>query len=362
MKGLHKTNQGLFDISVLNDEDARKALFSCLTDIRSLSRAPALVETDTHRFLRILKQSFKLQRCYTQNFDGLEARAGLSNNLDSNNCEVVQLHGNLDSLRCTFCRYHTNWEKVDQMTLLSGKDIPCLQCTSIVEERRARGARTNIHVGSLRPNIVFLHDVDDPLSERKAELINQDGNSKIDMLLIIGTSLAIDGVKKVLGSTFIPAVRRSGGKVVYVNNVRPPKAFCKPKADFIFEMDCDLWARKLAQYEPSLGLDVLHPAHLPSSDHNTSPKAKTVAEAIQAAESTFISIGDYSDIPYRLKDQRAVRDDLGCFDVDGWLSTSPLMCILSLFKWGDTTKILHSKFMDFDPSDASAGDRLLGPV
>jgi NAD-dependent SIR2 family protein deacetylase len=349
---------------VLSDEDARKELFSCLKNIRSISRSTALVETDTHRFLRILKHSSKLQRCYTQNFDGLEARAGLNNNLGFDDCEVVQLHGNLDSLRCTSCRYRTDWDEVDQMTLLSGKNIPCLQCTSIVEERRARGARTNIHVGSLRPNIVFLHEYDDPSGERKAELIDQDSNLKVDMLLIIGTSLAIDGVKQVVGSTFIPAVRRSGGKVVYVSNVRPPKAFCKPKVDFIFEMDCDLWVRKLAECEPSLGLDVVRPARLPYFGLDTSPKAKTVTEAIQAAESTLISIGDYSDIQYRLKDPHQVREDLGCFRVDGWLSTSPLMCILSLFDWGDTTKILHSEYMNFNPSDASAGERqgLVWPV
>ncbi len=48
--------------------------------------------------------------------------------------------------------------------------------------------------------------------------------------------------------------------------------------------------QKLAEYEPSLGLDIVRPARLPSFGLDTSPKAKTVAEAIQAAESSFVSV------------------------------------------------------------------------
>jgi len=199
-----------------------------------------LIEIDIYRFLRILKHSFKLQKYYTQNFDELEVRAELNNNLDFDNCEVIQLYDNLDFLQYIFCRYRTDWNKINQMTLLSEKNILCLQCTFIVEKRRVREARTNIYVDFLQSNIVFLHEYDNLSGERKTELIDQDSNLKIDMLLIIEISLIIDSVKQVVGSIFIPAVRRSGGKVVYVSNVRFPKTFCKLKVDFIFEMDCDL--------------------------------------------------------------------------------------------------------------------------
>ncbi len=147
-------------------------LFSCLTDIRNLSRVSALIEIDIYRFLYILKQSFKLQKYYIQNFDRLEARAELSNNLDFNNYKIIQLYSNLDLLYCTFCCYYTNWKKINQIILLSGKNILCLQYISIVEKRRAREARTNIYINSLQLNIVFLYDVNNLLSEQKTELIN----------------------------------------------------------------------------------------------------------------------------------------------------------------------------------------------
>ena len=348
---------------MLGDEEARKALFECLASIRKTSRSITLVETDTHRFLHNLNQSSKLQRCYTQNFDGLEARAGLNVDLQLNDCKAVQLHGNLDSLRCTFCGQCTEWTSVDQTILLSGKTIPCPECTSRLELRRIKGARTNIHVGSLRPNIVFFGDYDDPSSERKAELMRQDGALEPDVLLIIGTSLTIDGIKSALRTIFIPAVRRSGGKVVYVNNVQPPKAFSKPRVDYIFQMDCDQWVQTLMHHETSLPLMVSVPALSPLVERDDSLQVRGIAEAIQVAEASLISIGDYSDIQYRLRNSAEVRRELSCFHVGSWLSTSPLMCILLLFDWGETTKILHSDLMNFDPSDAHARSRLLrGPV
>lgn len=120
------------------------------------------------------------------------------------------------------------------------KNILCLQCTSIVEKRRIKEAKTNIYVDFLRSNIIFLYDVDNLLSKQKIELINQDNNLKTHILLIIEILLIIDRVKKVIESIFILAIHCSNRKVVYVNNVRSSQVFYKLKVDFIFEIDCDL--------------------------------------------------------------------------------------------------------------------------
>ena len=126
-----------------------------------------------------------------------------------------------------------------ETALASGEIISCPECASKVEERRRRGGRTNIHVGHLRPNIVLYHDIDDPLSEAKARIIDEDADSTPDVLLVVGTSLAIDGPRYELKNKLIPAVRRKGGKVIYVNNKPPLRAFFKPVVDHIFEMDYD---------------------------------------------------------------------------------------------------------------------------
>ncbi len=126
-----------------------------------------------------------------------------------------------------------------ETALASGEIISCPECALKVEERRRRGGRTNIHVRHLRPNVILYHDINDPLSEVKARIINEDAESTPDVLLVVSTSLAIDGPRYELKNKLIPAVRQKGGKVIYVNNKPPPRAFFKPVVDYIFEMDYD---------------------------------------------------------------------------------------------------------------------------
>ena len=359
--GLHKTNRGLFDKEVLDDEERRKELYKCLVDIRNISKSEDLVQTDTHRFLQVLQWSGKLQRCYTQNLNGLEVRAGLSADMESEDCEVLQLHGNLDSFRCSYCRHLTSWDDVYETALISGGVVPCPNCASMLEERRTRGKRMNVHVGHLRPNIVLFHDIDDPWSEKKASIIDNDANSRPDVLLVIGTSLAIDGPRYELKNKLIPAIHRNSGKVIYVNNRPPPKAFCKPVVDHIFEMDCDTWVRELAAHEPSLwDNEVMQKPQCLFSGFKFWPQARTVDEVIKEAELKLINIGDYSDIQFRLRTKEEVKEDLSPFLPQRWLSTSPLMCVLSLFGWNESTKVLHSKHTEFDVNDVQKRKKMLG--
>ncbi len=127
--------------------------------------------------------------------------------IESKDCDVVQLHGNLDSFRCSYCSHFTSWDGVRETALASGEIVLCPECASKVEERRRRGGRTNIHVGHLRPNVILYHDIDDPLSEAKARIINEDAESTPDILLVVSTSLAIDGPRYELKNKLIPAVR-----------------------------------------------------------------------------------------------------------------------------------------------------------
>ena len=274
-------------------------------------------------------------------------RVGLNADMISDNCEVVQLHGNLKDFRCTYCTHLTAWNSISEASLTSGKFLPCPNCESNREDRRRRDARTNIHIGNLRPNIVFFRDPDDPLSERKATLIDNDSKSRPDVLLIIGTSLAISGPKHELQRRLIPAVQDNGGVVIYINNDPPPKAFLKPAIDYIFKMDCDLWVREIAARRPALwDIETEHCCLQSSCDFNFQPQLQSVEEVIKAAELELISIGDYSSFQLRFRTKEEVREDLSTFLPGRWLSTSPLMCVLSILRWNPSTYVLHSKFTD----------------
>ena len=191
----------------------------------------------------------------------------------------------------------------------------------------------NIPVGHLRSNIILFNDMYNPLSERKARIIDNDAKSRPDILLIISTSLVVDGARYKLKNKLIPAIHHNKGKVIYINNNSPPKAFFKPVIDHILKMDCDLWVWDLAARKPSLwGDEVRQGSHCLPCGFHFQLKAMTVNEVIKKAETKLISISDYSDIQFRLRTKKEVTEDLSHFLPQQWLSTFSLMCLLSLFE------------------------------
>ena len=54
--------------------------------------------TLTHVFIRLLQEKGILLRCFTQNFDGLERKAGILEE------KIVEAHGNLMACRCIRCK------------------------------------------------------------------------------------------------------------------------------------------------------------------------------------------------------------------------------------------------------------------
>jgi len=84
---------------------------------------------------------------------------------------------------------------------------------------------------------------------------------------------------------------------------------------------------------------------------------------IKEAELQLIFIGDYSDVLFRIRTKKEVREDLSPFLLSHWLSTSSLMYVLSLFGWGESTIVLHSKHTEFDINNAEKRKEMLdGPV
>ena len=103
----YKIKKELFDISALDCEERRKELYQYLMDIQNILGLKNLVLTDTHRFLHVLQETGKLQRCYTQNIDKLEITAELNADITSKNCKMIQLYNNLKDLRCSYYSYLT---------------------------------------------------------------------------------------------------------------------------------------------------------------------------------------------------------------------------------------------------------------
>ena len=272
----------LFDSALWKDPLSTSVFYKFTASLRRKIREDIKHSTPTHRFIRNLRDSRKLVRCYTQNIDGLEARQGLCtdlscgkgnrsrfakkvvqkpsipalssfNNDQDGGCEVVQLHGDLEVLRCNFCQKTCGWEdKGREGLLLAGEAPECLSCAVSDQQRRDRGKR-GTKVGTLRPNIV-LYGEEHPSADMLGAITAYDLRLAPDVLLILGTSLHVHGLKTLV-KEFAKSVRaRPGGrgKVIFVNLSKPPESVWKHVIDYWVSMDCDEWVSALRRHRPDL--------------------------------------------------------------------------------------------------------------
>jgi NAD-dependent SIR2 family protein deacetylase len=90
--------------------------------------------SNTHGFLWVLHCKLKLQRLYTQNIDGLEARIGIPLVESPNHRTIkggyVALHGSLTQVRCSQCftKRLFGREYVDEF--LAGETASCPLCVA----------------------------------------------------------------------------------------------------------------------------------------------------------------------------------------------------------------------------------------
>ena len=317
----------LFDASLWKDELSTSIFYTFIASLRRKIRGEVVGTTATHSFIRQLRDQKKLVRCYTQNIDGLEARDGLSTDLDRGKgsnarftrkamqlprsttndlhgsmsdpgCEVVQLHGDLDVVRCTLCSNLCSWEEGGSETIfLSGKAPRCQNCSYLDQCRQDRGMRGTA-VGSLRPNVV-LYGEEHPSADKLSSITIYDLKCGPDVLLILGTSLKVHGLK-VLVREFAKAVHTRTGKkgvVVFVNLTRPPGSVWNDVLDYWVSMDCDEWVNDLRVRRPGLWLkqSVLEPkmvkrTNVPLNGHTTKKTVHTEEDKENDLPSSLVQV------------------------------------------------------------------------
>jgi NAD-dependent histone deacetylase SIR2 len=112
----------------------------------------------------------------------------------------------------------------------------------------ARSARP-IKVGTLRPAIV-LYDEPHPLGDDIGDMQGADVNRKPDCLVIMGTSLKVHGLKKLV-KDFARAVHSSSSnakprKVIFVNQT-PPGSEWAGIIDVHIQGDTDVWCDRVIE-------------------------------------------------------------------------------------------------------------------
>lgn len=285
----------LFDVSIWSDPLKTSVFYAFTTTLRQKARASS--PTGCHYFISHLRDTGKLVRCYTQNIDQMEEKVGLSTGLtlgpgsrgrfstrsarssgvtpssdtaavldtadvqegnrrgsaaQNRGVECVFLHGSLHALRCFQCGQITNWDDDGrEHETLSGRQPTCPHCEGATAARQERGKRA-LGIGKLRPDIV-LYGEEHPSADLISPIVQHDLSLAPDMLLILGTSLKVHGLK-VMVREFAKAVHNKGGKVVFVNFTKPAESTWSDIIDYWVQWDCDAWVDDLKERKPILWL------------------------------------------------------------------------------------------------------------
>ncbi|KAJ7675398.1 DHS-like NAD/FAD-binding domain-containing protein [Mycena rosella] len=256
----------LFDASLFRDPTSTAVFYTFIAQLKQ--SIDAATPGPTHHFLQLLDSKKKLLRSYTQNIDGFEAKAGLlgsasqeaksngkgKSKIRTKEVRNVQLHGDIHRVRCRSCS--AEYACTDEHLRMFNEGIApdCPECLERAEARVARSARS-IKVGSLRPAIV-LYDEPHPLGDDIGTIQCADVSRKPDMLIIMGTSLKVHGLKKLV-KEFAKTVHSAGpsspskakkwsGKVVFVNRT-PPAAEWAGIIDYHVVGETDEWVGKVTE-------------------------------------------------------------------------------------------------------------------
>ncbi|WWD18963.1 hypothetical protein CI109_103420 [Kwoniella shandongensis] len=271
-KGKERTSgystKDLFHVKCLSNHTLLASHHALITSLASLAFSAR--PTAFHSYLSTLDDQDRLLRCYTQNIDNLEEKAGLSigipplikrasrspkksgtnsdvfnvtqiqtssssadlgstlTSISPEGYRVIPLHGLLADLHCPLCS--TVAPLLDHLPL-PPTQVPCPTCQLSHTIRSALSERTR-RTGYLRPSVV-LYGEEHPQGEQIGSQVQKDLKS-VDMLLVAGTSLSIPGVKRIVKemakaarSRKVKGKGRSKGEIlcrtVFVNDEAPSK-------------------------------------------------------------------------------------------------------------------------------------------
>ncbi|KAI3391601.1 hypothetical protein diail_7059 [Diaporthe ilicicola] len=193
--------------------------------------------------------------------------------------ECVYLHGSLRSLRCFQCGGVIDWDEGDrELQTMSGHQPPCPRCVDATTARQEKGKRA-LGVGKLRPDIV-LYGEEHPESQRISDIIQHDLSLAPDLLIIMGTSLKVHGLKTVV-KEFAKAIHnKKDGKVIFVNYTKPADSVWADTIDFWVQMDCDAWVHDLKEKKPIIWSP---PGTIDDESRSSKRRRRTNVESEKAA-------------------------------------------------------------------------------
>ncbi|KAG0341518.1 hypothetical protein BG000_008814 [Podila horticola] len=226
----------LFDANLFRDCTTTAVFYTFISELhaQTLKAKPS----PTHHFIKMLSEKGKLLRCYTQNIDCLEEELGMETSLVcekgkvKKDVNVVQLHGSLRKLKCTICSepygFLNDFEKVFREGEAPDYVI-----------RVAQGKR-KIATGTLRPDIV-LYNENHPFGDAIGKIQVSDLQKSPDVLLVMGTSLKVHGLRLLVRKAAKVVHENKKGKVILVNKTPVVGKEWSGVFDYFIEGETDRW-------------------------------------------------------------------------------------------------------------------------
>ncbi|KAJ2684499.1 NAD-dependent deacetylase hst3 [Coemansia spiralis] len=268
------TGKDLFDATLFSDPAMISLFYNFMGELRNLvSRANC---TPTHAFIKELDEAGKLLRCYTQNIDSLEKRIGLE----------TSLHASPEDSSDTPCS--------SPPSLIS--DCSSLD-TDTIDEKKSQAAKRRTHrrrqmtLERTFTRAVQLHgDLDNV--ELIGALSEYDLKRRPDLLIVIGTSLKIPGIKRMVKemahsvhACTLRSKRAGAGKVIFINRDEPPKGW-ESIFDYYVAGDSD----RAISLLPIAGLPEPPPVQQPAVQRQRAPRvAKPVKTSSKISLSSLLA-------------------------------------------------------------------------
>ena len=214
--------------------------------VRSLSHLVSTAKpTAFHQMLSTLGTEGRLLRLYTQNVDGIDvALPSLETNVPLSAkgpwARSIQLHGGLEKMVCSKCNHLSDFEPA----LFDGPEPPlCRVCIETDKVRTDHAGKRSHGIGRLRPRIV-LYNEHNPDEEAIGAVMGSDLRARPDAVIVVGTSMKIPGVRRIVREMCGVVRGRRDGLAVWINQDGPPpgKEF-EDCWDLIVKGPCDEVAR-----------------------------------------------------------------------------------------------------------------------
>ncbi|KAG7700583.1 hypothetical protein KL929_001748 [Ogataea haglerorum] len=217
------SGKNLFDYNVFRSPESLKEFEKMIRKLYTLS--VECQPSPFHRLLDKISQEGRLLRLYTQNIDCLDTQlphleTKVPLNFEKPYPKTIQLHGNIKLLNCSKC-HHV--KELDESYFNENSKLirNCPECEELNAVRAIAGRRVQSG-GVLRPRIVLYNEFH-PDGEIIGNITESDLKNRPDCLLVVGTTLKIPGVRRLV-KEMAKVVHSKNGSVIWINIEEPTQS------------------------------------------------------------------------------------------------------------------------------------------